>query len=115
MFDEQEKLKYWQSILGLNDWDIKVKIIKQCEFCWCEDASGEVKYNFIHKEAIIHLLDPKEFKNPDFKYDIEKTLIHELLHCKFAIIEKDQTIDDLSHQLIDEISKIMIKLKRRIK
>ena len=115
MFDEQKKLKYWQSILGLDDWDIKVKVIKQCEFCWCEDASGEVKYNFIHKEALIHLLNPEEFKNPDFKYDIEKTLVHELLHCKFAIIEKEEQINDITHQLIDEIAKSMIKLKRRTK
>ena len=103
-------LTYWKDILNLNDWDIKVKTVRQGEMD--EENQGEVRYNFVGKQAIIKLLDPIDWTNKDFDQDKDKTLIHELLHLKFAVI--DDIIDKpIVHQLLNDIAKAIIETHRR--
>jgi hypothetical protein len=49
-------------------------------------------------------------------FDKEKTLVHELLHCKFAIIDYsgNEIVDRLIHQLIEDRAKSLVKAKRGI-
>lgn len=77
-----EKLRdYWQQVLRLQDWDIIIKIKRGYEM---GNDCGNVNYQGYSKKAIINLLDPDDYSNEDFAYDIEETLVHELLHLRFS-------------------------------
>ena len=105
-------LNKWINILYLNDWKIT--------FCpeVTQEELGSDTYNALttweesNKTAIIQILNPKEAKQ-DFDY--EETLVHELLHLKFCLLHND--INDFEgryiHQLIDDIARALIKVKRK--
>lgn len=72
---------HWQRTLRLQDWDIVVKLRPFREMINCV---GETTYNRSKKQAIVTLLDPDDNDgNDDFPYDMEQTLVHELLHLHF--------------------------------
>lgn len=102
---------YWKKTLGLSDWDIVIKTKRRWDIG--EERQGEVQYSFLGKQALINILDPSDWNNEDFKQDIEKTLVHELLHCKFAILESETgEIGYYAHQLLNDIAKSFVKCRK---
>jgi len=117
-------LKEWQTKLFLNDWSIIAKIVDECS----NDEYGTSGLNThlpIQKTASIELLkDSCEIKlNGIFvsKQPQELILVHELLHCKFGIVCKDnETYENAvteyySHSLLEEIAKSLIMTKYNLK
>lgn len=110
----EKDIKRWIKILELGEWDIKVKI-KRKDDLENENNSGEIRFNFVHKEAIVSLLDSVDYINEDFGQDMECTLVHELLHLKFAILDvegKDITDNQLGHQLLHDMAKALVRVDR---
>ena len=106
----------WQDILRLNDWNVAVELIRESEFSE-PDRAGEVYITLSKGEALILLLDPLiPTQDCPFPYDMEQTLVHELLHLHFATFEPQD--DDLKHDLweraVESITKTLIALYRRI-
>ena len=94
----------WRGLLGLDDWQIDF-----CDGCSPEEmtldnAAGECEYNVDYKAATIRILDDRYISDP--RYQFKRTLIHELLHCKFAIIsDTDNFLQNrIIHQLIGDLA-----------
>lgn len=105
-----EIIKFWINLLSLNDWEISVKPVRRTELEL--DGQGEVKYNFVGKQALILLLDPVDWQNDNFEQDHEKTLVHELLHLKFDEIPVKKKFKQKQHQLLNDMAKCLVKARR---
>lgn len=77
----------WQEILRLQDWNIEIRISRGRDFEGEGESCGQVRWQLSRKEALIRILDPSDY-SPDciFPQDMERTLVHELLHLHFAAI-----------------------------
>lgn len=108
-------LKEWKHILQLDDWNIE--LIENCSpnDMLLKDVAGETEWNEVGKTAIIRIIDKKDYGKRIEPFDFEKTLVHELLHCKFCLLEEsgNDLQDRLVHQYIENLAKIFIKMKRR--
>ena len=108
----QEELKecaeFWKYTLGLSDWNIAISIDREKDMTE-QDCAGYCKYRTVRKEAVISIVDPIDWESNDFEYDMEKTLVHELLHCKFALIDSDDSLREVvQHRLLDEIATAIV-------
>lgn len=117
--NEGKLLKEWQERLGLQDW-----VIKFYPNCKAEEVDegtsiGSTTWQTTNKTAIIKIIDKKEYSEEYMiPYDFEETLVHELLHCKFSMIDKDLNtyegivVEQVRHQLIDDLARAFIMAKR---
>ena len=105
----------WQEILKLNNWEVVVKLGRPDELSET-DREGECFINLPKGEALIRLLDPKIPYDFTFQYDVEKVLVHELLHLSFAPFEPedDSLRHDLWEQTIERMAKTLVAFQRRV-
>ena len=105
-------LTEWQKRLRLQDWGIFVKTARLAEM-QC-GGQGECEWVLKRKEATIVLVDPIDYPLELVDQDMEETLVHELLHLHFVILQpKDGTAEDTAlEQAIVCISEALVKLKR---
>lgn len=87
--EAQARCRIWQERLRLSDWVIEVQILRRHEFI--NDAvSGEISIFWTHKEARLRLLDPIDYPPTCMSaYDMEGTLVHELLHIHVDSVGED--------------------------
>ena len=99
--EELQKLcKEWQERLGISEWRVKVKVSSMCDMPRQESA-GCVSYTFDVYSAIIWILDKKDWRSTDFNHDMEKTLVHELVHILFIPFTGKLKEDSLEHSLME--------------
>lgn len=112
----EECLKEWQSILFLDDWIIKVNIVDQTEMT-LNGCVAESHLEIIGKCCVINILRlTDDLKRRIVKVVHEKSLVHELLHCKYNWISSDgeyeaKYVDICEHALLDQMAKSLIMLK----
>jgi len=99
----------------LNDWDIKIFIARERDM-FNPGTQGGCRWELKNKMAIIKILDPVDY-DPDIPWeqDMEKTLVHELLHLHFAPFDKyeaDCMEGIVMEQAIDAIAKALVETKR---
>lgn len=113
----KQLLNYYQKILGLQDWTIVLEDNCKPEEFILQSVDGECEYNEVLKCAVIRLLDQKYYGKRILAYDKETTLLHELLHIKFAFIDKsgNELQDRLVHQLVNDFAVAIVKVKRNNK
>ena len=105
----------WQKRLGLGHWNITIKYKRRDEMevqgCGC------CFWTFRIETATIQILDPVDYYGFDVEFDIEETVVHELLHILFiASMPKDGTTKfDLFEQSIDRMARVLVALKRQNK
>jgi len=109
--EQQEKLKYWKDILTLDQWDIVAKIIRVRDMD-ADESQGTINYRICGLEAIVKQIDPIDWSTADFDYDMEASLIHELLHLLFARFKHEGEDGDLEEQVINIIARALVGLKR---
>jgi hypothetical protein len=115
-FDEEtlrNLCAWWQSVLGLQDWDVKLRLKRASEMK--EDALGECEWQLSTLTAVIRILDPIDYDNDLFKLDHEKVLVHELLHLLISPYDETEegSIEEVKvHQAIEKLSKALVNLKR---
>lgn len=97
------RAQYWQSILRLQDWDVKVHILRRHEMK-NEDAIGTNVWDLNRKASIISVCSPEDlaahhdnFDGEECDYDV--TLVHELLHLHYAPFW--ESADDSSRRICD--------------
>ena len=114
--EHNKLLKEWQNRLGLQDWHIILKTDCRPENMALTDVEGCTTWTECTKSAWIDILDEKFFPEHAAArpYDFERTLVHELLHCKLSLIdERDEgTQSRLVHQLIDDLARALVDAKR---
>jgi hypothetical protein len=111
--DLQGTCAEWQRILKLQDWDISsVKIVSSREMGNLTQT-GSISWDIAHMVASIKLISPEDYPGDAaqfFPYSMEETLVHELLHLRFAGFDVDsdspeglaqeQAINALAHALV---------------
>ena len=113
----QETLKSalaeWQKRLRLDAWDVRIGIHRERTFDG-GGRSGEISYSIESGKAVIKLLDPVDYPDEDFPQDMEATLVHELLHLKFAAFTpQDDTLEHrLFEQTVESMANLLVALKR---
>jgi hypothetical protein len=112
--EELEKLcGEWVEVLGLTDWRIFVSI-KRTDDMNLSCVDGEVKYTFIVKSAIINVLDHIDYPSEMlFPQDMERILVHELLHLKMdRIFHAKGDYTEMQHQLLNDMAVALVRVKR---
>lgn len=117
---EEKLLEEWQERLGLQDWQIILKY--NCSKEQMDDPEysiGETNWETTNKCARICIISKEEYgTNKMLDFDFEKTLVHELLHCKFSMIDKDLNTyegivaEQARHQLINDLATALVMAKR---
>lgn len=110
----QTRLAYWQKVLRLTDWTIKLNINCKPEEMALEEATGCTDWAEAAKTARIDILDPEYYGKRIVAFDFNKTLIHELLHLKMSFwCQSDELISDRAmHQVIDDLAKAFASIEK---
>lgn len=111
----QECLEWWQEKLFLTDWIIKVKMVSPDEFIE-KDCCGENEFDIVNRSCIIRILKKEFYGERVMKYCAEKTLVHELLHCRYNWLNPPETMegkyfDTIEHGLLEQMAKSLIMAK----
>ncbi|MBN3875211.1 hypothetical protein [Nostoc sp. JL23] len=106
----QQSCQEWQQILGLMDWDVSVKIVSAD---YLDEAEGQITWDLGKKIADIKLVKPEGYPFDAMRpYDMEQTLVHELLHLHFAPFNADTGLKAISQeQAINAIARALVNLK----
>ena len=112
--DLTEPMKYWADKLGLSNWNIH--FVENCSpnDMRLDACAGEAEWDVTGRNATIRIIDPKDYGDRMVPFDREKTLVHELLHIKFSMLDEsgDPLRDKLTHQMIDDLAKALVRAKR---
>lgn len=109
---------WWRDRLGLRDWHVDIVL---CGSSDLGDAFADCTPFFPHRTARIRLLVPSAREEIWEKYDLEETLVHELLHITFGFagVGLGEDYDGakmsmmvLVEQQINALASILVKLKR---
>lgn len=107
-------LKEWQKRLRLQDWTICLEQDCKAQEMNMNDCSGCCDWTESNKAALIQILSPAEYGERIVPFDFEKTLVHELLHCKLSLVSAN--VNDCQerymHQIIDDLAKAFVDAKR---
>lgn len=103
----------WQKRLRLQDWDVTVAITAPDEDN--PGKQGSITWRVHQKEARISLIDPADKAAQDRGYDLECTLVHELLHLHFIAWDtEDGTPEDTAlEQAITTLSRALVMAYQR--
>lgn len=110
--EKQDKLlRTWQKRLRLEDWTFKL-----IDACSPEDfqiggVCGECDYQEVNKSAVIRIISPSFYGECLIPFNYEKTLVHELLHAKFALLEnsENELQNRVVHQLIEDLARALVE------
>lgn len=113
MADSEKMLDKWLKRLGLQDWTVALQ--SNCKPDEMESTGvGEAEYEEEIKCAYVRILDEKYYGKRIKPYCYEQTLIHELLHLKFALLDNsgNDVHDRLLHQCIDDLATALYLAER---
>lgn len=104
----KEIFDYWIKTLNLQDW--KIDVIEPCcpnDFVSDWNNEGEVYYNEYLKTAVIRILGENYCEDKGVTYNYELTLLHELLHIKFALLDdsENKLQNRVVHILVEELAR----------
>jgi hypothetical protein len=118
----RERCLYWQKRLRLQDWKVKVEYVRDHQL---PDCLGQViRWNLDNRTAVIQLVEPGTFSMKDYPYgefDLEDTLVHELLHLYTegilgrgagASIDRDSAQNHFAEQMTDAVAAALVALSR---
>lgn len=104
----EAQLHQWQKRLRLQDWLVTVSLARRHDI---SGNMGQITSSRKYKRAHIELMDPIDH-DPDRQvpYDVETTLVHELLHLHFVTLdlEPDTPQDDALEQAINLIAHALV-------
>ena len=115
--EELRLLDEWTQRLGLKDWFITLETDVKEKDMPLKDSDGCISYTESIKAARIQIISPLERGEALRPFDMELTLVHELLHIKFCLLERGDDWDNklqlrLLHQMIDDIARALVEAKR---
>lgn len=106
-------LRKWQCILRLQDWDVFIRFGR-----WHEvhnEAHAHLHHSWERHEAHIVLRDPDDQKEPVWIGDNadEVTIIHELLHLKFAGLGIADERYSEHEAVVESLARTLLKLEQK--
>ena len=115
--EANKSLKEQKHRLFLDDWIIKVNLVEPSEI---SGFAGNNQFQTVNKYSVINISKQDEDGMSRMaKVCHEQTLVHELLHCKYNIIERSNEyeskfLDDHQHMLLEQMAKSLIMAKYNI-
>jgi hypothetical protein len=102
----------WQERLRLQDWDIRLKIQRGREMHY-DNNDGECRRIPELKIAYVYLNDPVDYDG-HWPYDMEVTLVHELMHIhwNYCISDRDSAEYHLMEAAIECTAQALVTAKR---
>ncbi len=106
-FRLEQQMKSWQKRLGLEEWNLSLRLVRQWEID--RNAWGTAEWNPDAKTAVINVLDPRDYnlKGGDLKLDMECTIVHELVHIQVSPLaarnqrEREEVVDKIMVALLN--------------
>lgn len=108
--DLQERLAYWQKVLRLQDWDVSVEIVRRHKVSG--RSMGHSDISDMKRAAHILIADPSDYEGDWFDErfgDIERVLVHELLHLNPPLQDNSRETE----QTVHAISMALLGLERK--
>lgn len=106
-------LSEWQRRLNLGDWVIRIEPDCLPDDMGLENVAGETEWVEVNKSAVIRIINPDLYGERIIPFDFEKTLVHELLHLKFCLLESDDELRNrVVHMLIEDMARALVITKR---
>lgn len=106
----------WTKRLGMQDWAISLFVNVDPRDMTVENSLGCTSWEESTKSAVIQIVDPEELETLTRSFDFEEVLVHELLHLKTSLLSSRESKEDLQervlHQLIDDLARAMIDIKK---
>ena len=116
----EQLVRKWQRILRLRDWDIEIISVDHDGFTREGSCIAEIELSSNQKEAIMKVIKPDHYSIwNNKKYDVEESVIHELLHIylggieKYARGEEETALHIATENAANLISEALVKLDRR--
>ena len=118
--DAQADCQWWQQVLRLQDWDVRVRFAREREMV--AGHSGEVEMDLEGKRAVVRLLDQVDYApNEEWPQDHEYTLVHELVHLHLEPVfvamgggpAKGSAAHVALEQAVHAIAGALVNLRRR--
>lgn len=108
--NNKELLAKWQKRLGLSDWIIDLRDNVTSDEMTLQGVSGECEWQEVKKTAIIRIMKPECYGERITTFNFEQTLIHELLHIKFCLLDEsgNPIQDRVLHQIIEDLAKAFV-------
>lgn len=102
----------WQNVLGIRDWGVNVRLARARDMP-LPNAQGVIDATNKKCMATIYLLDSADY-NPDcvVPQDMEKTIVHELLHVLLKPLGISNDLDLEEEVLIEKLSSALIGVDR---
>lgn len=104
-------LKKWQEILRLQDWDIYLKIGRFHEVH--NEALAHCRHSTTKNSAEIMLRAPQDLRPTESwpgDNDVELTIVHELLHIKFAPLSIPDRLEVEQEQIVESLARTLVRL-----
>ncbi len=104
----ERQMHLWQRRLGLEDWNLSVRVVRQSEID--PNAWGAAEWDPEAKTGMISVLDPRDYnlRGGDLKLDQECTIVHELVHIQVSPLDaRDESVRE------EVVNKIMTALMGR--
>lgn len=107
-FRLDKQLKTWQKRLGLDDWNLSLRVVRQGSLD--KHTWGNAEWDPENKSGTISILDPRDYnlKGKDLDQDIECTIVHELVHIQVSPLDAH---DDATREEV--VNKIMTAVLNR--
>jgi hypothetical protein len=102
------QMKTWQKRLGLDEWNLTVRLVRQSEID--RDTWGAAEWDPVKKSGVISVLDPRDYNlhGSELRLDMECTIVHELVHIQVSPLDaRDERIRE------DVVNGIMTALMNR--
>jgi hypothetical protein len=102
------QMKVWQKRLGLDDWNLSLRVVRQSEI----DANtwGAAEWDPDAKTGVISVLDPRDYnlRGGELRHDMECTIVHELVHIQVSPLDsRDERVRE------DVVNGLMTALMNR--
>ena len=104
----ERQMKTWQKRLGMEEWNLSVRVVRQTEID--PNSWGSSEWDAGSKTGVISVLDPRDYnlKGGDMKLDMECTIVHELVHIQVSPLAARSEL-----QREEVVNKIMSALLHR--
>lgn len=110
------RLRYWQEVLKLRDWDVNIQITALGDMS-PEHPTGSIMVYEKAREALIQFVPKEQRGKQAFEVSEDYLLVHELCHIYFDSFRtlKDSFQDQAEEVAVDAFAKIIVGLEAKFR
>jgi len=107
-----QALRTWQERLNLNDWEIRVQLVRPSALE--PKTLGNIHWDTNTKEATIDVLSSYDYTLPlpEMLTDMEFTVVHELIHLHLASLPRSDATRRNEEYVVNQIAHALLNLAK---